>query len=186
MTTPDSPPRPAGHAAPAASGLSLELAPAGGREAVPGSVVRRKRELSGTDSGLRTGSEATPRSRESREEAHSVKGPLSRNHSDAKTLAASSGDGGGGGQRLRRGVGACVRDVFRRQAPERGLPESPLRYDGGRRRERAGGRASLMAPPASSPTGRTWGRGWGGNARQPGLRTRQAVGLSAQPPEGAR
>ncbi|XP_041535974.1 WD repeat-containing protein 27 [Microtus oregoni] len=68
-----------------------------------------------------------PRSRESREEACSVKGPLSRNHSDAKTLAASSGDGGGGGQRPRRGVGACIRDVFRRQAPERGRPESPLR-----------------------------------------------------------
>ncbi|XP_026643273.1 WD repeat-containing protein 27 [Microtus ochrogaster] len=68
-----------------------------------------------------------PRSRESREEACSVKGQLSCNLSDAKTLAASSGDGGGGGQRPRRGVGACVRDVFRRQAPERGRPESPLR-----------------------------------------------------------
>lgn len=71
-----------------------------------------------------------PRSRESRKEARSVKGPLSRNHSDAKTLAASSGDGGGGGQRPRRVVSTCVRDVFRRQAPARGRPESPLRYDG--------------------------------------------------------
>nr|XP_048277424.1 WD repeat-containing protein 27 isoform X3 [Myodes glareolus] len=68
-----------------------------------------------------------PRSRESRKEARSVKGPLSRNHSDAKTLAASSGDGGGGGQRPRRVVSTCVRDVFRRQAPARGRPESPLR-----------------------------------------------------------
>lgn len=157
MPTPDSPPRPAGHAAPAASGPNLELAPAGGRKAVPGSVVRRKRGLSGTDSELRTGSEAMPRSRESRKEARSVKGPLSRNHSDAKTLAASSGDGGGGGQRPRRVVSACVRDVFWRQAPARGRPESPLRYDGGQRRARA----SLMAPPNLLSRGPRVGRGWG-------------------------
>ncbi|XP_015850368.1 WD repeat-containing protein 27 isoform X6 [Peromyscus maniculatus bairdii] len=72
----------------------MELGPAGGREAVPGSVVVQKRGLSGTDSRLRAGSEATPESRENRAGARSVKGSLSRNHSDAKASAASSGEGG--------------------------------------------------------------------------------------------
>lgn len=94
LLTPDSPPRPASHAAPAASGLNMELGPAGGREAMPGSVVVQKRGLSGTDSRLRAGSEATPESRENRAGARSVKGSLSRNHSDAKAPAASSGEGG--------------------------------------------------------------------------------------------
>ncbi|KAL6040899.1 hypothetical protein STEG23_037875 [Scotinomys teguina] len=45
----------------------MELAPLGGREVAPGSVVRQERGFSGTDSSLRTGSEATPESREKRE-----------------------------------------------------------------------------------------------------------------------
>lgn len=114
---------------------------------MPRNVVRRKRGLSGTDSGLRTGSKVTPRSRESRKKARSVKGPLLRNHSDAKTLATSSGDGGVGVQRPRRGVSACVRDFFLRQAPASGRPESPLRYDAGRRRAREGVPDGAAQPP---------------------------------------